>query len=142
MLKSLPLLSRSFAGAAAATACGRHGIVDESLETAAGTLPLPEPLGTVAAINTIIMILVSIQPFAAKKIFALAATVACLSTASCFADAMYLSTQSMSPSREQVQTAPLSTDYISLSEALGRRSAPRGVTAPSAIGEVSVESVA
>ncbi len=45
------------------------------------------------------MILISIQPFAAKKLFALGATIACLSTASCFADAMYLS--SKSPAREQ-----------------------------------------
>jgi hypothetical protein len=39
------------------------------------------------------MIFVSIVPFAPKKLFAFAAAVACLSTASCFADAMYLSTK-------------------------------------------------
>ena len=37
------------------------------------------------------MIFVSIQPFAVKKMFALGATLLCLSTASCFADAMFLS---------------------------------------------------
>ena len=56
--------------------------------------------GTGAAIIAITMILISIQPFAAKKLFALGATIACLSTASCFADAMYLSSKSRSPERE------------------------------------------
>ena len=45
------------------------------------------------------MILVSIQPFAPKKLFALGATIACLSTASCFADAMYLSTRADNSAR-------------------------------------------
>ncbi|HSH38528.1 MAG TPA: hypothetical protein VK993_07060 [Chthoniobacterales bacterium] len=47
------------------------------------------------------MILISIQPFAAKKLFALGATIACLSTASCFADAMYLSNKSQESERAQ-----------------------------------------
>jgi hypothetical protein len=53
------------------------------------------------------MILVSIQPFAPKKLFALAATVACLSTASCFADAMYLSAKPApaTPKARQAQPA-------------------------------------
>ena len=61
-----------------------------------------------AAIESITMILISIQPFAPKKLFALAATIACLSTASCFADAMYLSNKSPSPAQKAraVQTAP------------------------------------
>ncbi len=46
------------------------------------------------------MILISIQPFAPKKLFALGATIACLSTASCFADAMYLSSKSQSFERK------------------------------------------
>ena len=46
------------------------------------------------------MILISIQPFAAKKLCALAATLACLSTASCFADAMYLSVKSAASERQ------------------------------------------
>ena len=50
--------------------------------------------GTRAAIKVITMILISIQPFAPKKLFAVVATIACLSTASCFADAMYLSAKS------------------------------------------------
>ena len=37
------------------------------------------------------MILISIQPFAVRKIFALAATMVCLSTASCFATSMFVS---------------------------------------------------
>jgi hypothetical protein len=52
------------------------------------------------------MILVSIQPFAPKKLFALAATVACLSTASCFADAMYLSAKSTTAASKTRQAAP------------------------------------
>ena len=89
------------------------------------------------------MILVSIQPFAAKKLFALAATVACLSTASCFADAMYLSTKAVSQDLDRGEAVvEAATDYISLSESLGRRSAPRGVTAPIAITEVSVDALA
>ena len=46
------------------------------------------------------MILISIQPFAPRKLFALGATIACLSTASCFADAMYLSSKSQSVERK------------------------------------------
>ena len=62
------------------------------------------------------MILISIQPFAPKKLFALGATIACLSTASCFADAMYLSSKSQSFQRKPVtielsaQTARSVTD--------------------------------
>ena len=57
------------------------------------------------------MIFISIQPFAPKKLFALAATITCLSTASCFADAMYLSSKSevsARPARQAraVQTTP------------------------------------
>ena len=47
-----------------------------------------------------IMILISIRPFAPKKLFALVATIACLSTASCFADAMYLSAKVGSSQRD------------------------------------------
>ena len=36
------------------------------------------------------MILVSINPFAVRKLVALGATLLCLSTASCFADALFL----------------------------------------------------
>ena len=50
------------------------------------------------------MIFISIQPFAPKKLFALAATIACLSTASCFADAMYLSAKSEGSTRPVRQT--------------------------------------
>ena len=52
------------------------------------------------------MILVSIQPFAPKKLFALAATIACLSTASCFADAMYLSSKSSAPAQNSREVQP------------------------------------
>lgn len=52
------------------------------------------------------MILISIQPFAAKKLFAVVATIACLSTASCFADAMYLSARfgTATPKMQRSQT--------------------------------------
>ena len=50
------------------------------------------------------MTLVSIQPFAPKKLFALGATIACLSTASCFADAMYLSTRTDTSARTTRET--------------------------------------
>ena len=55
------------------------------------------------------MILISIQPFAPKKLFALAATIACLSTASCFADAMYLSAKSEGSARPVRQTRAVQT---------------------------------
>lgn len=60
------------------------------------------------------MILISIQPFAPKKIFALAAAVVCLSTASCFASAMLLAVEStpydrqMSPIRPVLISKPAS----------------------------------
>ena len=53
------------------------------------------------------MITVSIQPFAARKIFALVATIACLSTASCFADAMYLSVKSTPYDRQMSRIQPV-----------------------------------
>ena len=60
------------------------------------------------------MILISIQPFAPKKLFALAATIACLSTASCFADAMYLSARaetSVRPARQAPVADSVSVDF-------------------------------
>jgi hypothetical protein len=42
-------------------------------------------VGTDTALEIITMIMISIQPFAARKMFALALTMVCLSTASCFA---------------------------------------------------------
>ena len=67
------------------------------------------------------MILISIQPFAAKKLFALAATVACLSTASCFADAMYLSARSDVSVRSvrQMQRAQTVSDSRARQQATG-----------------------
>lgn len=59
------------------------------------------------------MILVSIQPFAPKKLFALAATIACLSTASCFADAMYLSSKSQSPEQNSREVQPRAQGSVS-----------------------------
>ena len=38
----------------------------------------------------VVMIFVSINPYAVKKLVALGATLLCLSTASCFADALFL----------------------------------------------------
>ena len=50
-----------------------------------------------------IMIFISIQPFALKKMFALGATLLCLSTASCFADAMFLSLDARAPQTNRVR---------------------------------------
>jgi hypothetical protein len=57
------------------------------------------------------MILISIQPFAPKKLFALGATIACLSTASCFADAMYLSARSDTAARPARQASLTMASY-------------------------------
>lgn len=56
------------------------------------------------------MICISIQPFAFKKMFALGATLLCLSTASCFADAMFLSSNS---ARRSAQAAGPRTAVVS-----------------------------
>lgn len=53
------------------------------------------------------MILVSIQPFAPKKIFALAAAVICLSTASCFASALLLPVDSTPYDRQMNRIRPV-----------------------------------
>ena len=73
--------------------------------------------GMRAAIESITMILISIQPFAPKKLFALGATIACLSTASCFADAMYLSSKSPSPERQVQPRAQVSVSAVADSAA-------------------------
>lgn len=53
------------------------------------------------------MILISIQPFALKKLFALAATVLCLSTASCFASSMFMSVDSTPYDRQMSRIRPV-----------------------------------
>ena len=53
------------------------------------------------------MILISIQPFALKKVFAFLATVACLSTASCFAASMFLSVESTPYDRQMTRIRPV-----------------------------------
>lgn len=53
------------------------------------------------------MILISIQPFAFKKMFALAATVLCLSTASCFSASMFLSVDSTPYDRQMNRIRPV-----------------------------------
>ena len=53
------------------------------------------------------MILVSIQPFAPRKIFALAAAVICLSTASCFASALLLPVDSTPYDRQMSRIRPV-----------------------------------
>lgn len=67
------------------------------------------------------MILISIQPFAPKKIFAFAAAVICLSTASCFASALLLSVDSTPYDRQMTRIRPIlvskpahSTQQVSL----------------------------
>ena len=53
------------------------------------------------------MILVSIQPFAPKKVFALAAAVVCLSTASCFASALFLPVKATPYDRQMTRIRPI-----------------------------------
>jgi hypothetical protein len=62
------------------------------------------------------MILVSIQPFAPKKIFALAAAVICLSTASCFASAIFLSVDATPYDRQMSRIRPILVSRASESE--------------------------
>src|SRR4051812_36694913 len=53
------------------------------------------------------MILISIRPFALKKIVALLATVVCLSTASCFAASVFLSVASTPYDRQMTRIRPI-----------------------------------
>ncbi|MBA2432395.1 MAG: hypothetical protein H0V56_09810 [Chthoniobacterales bacterium] len=53
-------------------------------------------------LEIIAMILISLQPYAAKKLFVLALALLCLSTASCFADALYLSARALPQQRQAV----------------------------------------
>ena len=53
------------------------------------------------------MILISIQPFAPKKLFAFAAAVICLSTASCFASSIFLSVDSTPYDRQMSRIRPV-----------------------------------
>lgn len=53
------------------------------------------------------MILISIQPFAPRKMFALAATLLCLSTASCFATSLFLSVDSTPYDRQMTRIRPV-----------------------------------
>src|SRR5438105_94410 len=62
------------------------------------------------------MILVSIQPFAPRKILALAAAVICLSTASSFASAIFLSVQSTPYDRQMSRIRPVLTSRSSDAE--------------------------
>ena len=61
------------------------------------------------------MILISIQPFALKKILTLVVTVACLSTASCFASALFLSVDSTPYDRQMNRIRPILTSAKSIS---------------------------
>ena len=53
------------------------------------------------------MILISINPFAVRKMFALAATMICLSTASCFASSMFLSVDATPYDRQMSRIRPV-----------------------------------
>src|SRR5215213_7197577 len=53
------------------------------------------------------MILVSIQPFAPKKLLALAAAALCFATASCFASAVFLSVESTPYDRQMSRIRPV-----------------------------------
>jgi hypothetical protein len=54
------------------------------------------------------MVLISIQPFASKKVFLLAAVLLCLSSALCFADSLFMSLHSTPYGRHlnRIQTVP------------------------------------
>jgi hypothetical protein len=56
------------------------------------------------------MVLISIQPFAFKKIFLLVAVLLCLSSAICFADSLFMSLHSVPYGRQfnRIQPIPLS----------------------------------
>ena len=54
-----------------------------------------------------IMIFISIQPFALRKMFALAATLVCLSTASCFASSMFLTVDATPYDRQMSRIRPI-----------------------------------
>ena len=53
------------------------------------------------------MILISIQPFAPKKILAVAAAIACLSTASCFASSLFLPVKATPYDRQMTRIRPV-----------------------------------
>lgn len=55
------------------------------------------------------MILISIQPFAPKKIFLLVAAVLCLCSASCFADSLFLTVSSTPYDRQMSRIRPVLT---------------------------------
>lgn len=55
------------------------------------------------------MITVSFQPFAPRKMFALVATLVCLSTASCFASSVFLSVDSTPYDRQMSRILPVLT---------------------------------
>jgi len=63
------------------------------------------------------MILISIHPFALRKIFTLIATVACLSTASCFASSLFLPVDSTPYDRQMNRIRPVLTSVKSTSAA-------------------------
>jgi hypothetical protein len=53
------------------------------------------------------MVLISIQPFAFKKIFLLVAALLCLSSAACFADSLFMSLHSASYNRQMTRIPPV-----------------------------------
>ncbi len=52
-------------------------------------------MAQVLLLEIIAMVLISLQPYAVKKLAALALALLCLSTVSCFADALYLSSRAL-----------------------------------------------
>lgn len=68
-------------------------------------------------IETIItMVLISIQPFASRKILLLVATLLCLSSAICFADSLFMSLHRapLGPDLTRFQRAPSFQPHVSL----------------------------
>ena len=53
------------------------------------------------------MIFISLHPFAPKKLFALAATLVCLSTASCFASSLFLAVDTTPYDRQMSRVRPV-----------------------------------
>lgn len=64
------------------------------------TLRLIQVACLVLVITITSMVLISIQPFAFRKIFLLVATLLCLSSAICFADSLFMSLRSNPSGRE------------------------------------------
>lgn len=73
-------------------------------------------------LEIIVMIFISIQPFAKRKLLAFALALLCLSTASCFADALYLSSNGRAVPQRQATAARVAS--LSPQEPSGSQQVP------------------